>query len=106
MKLFNRSATGAGALVMLLTLAACGSSSGGGGTADAAAPAPAPPVNSTPAPVFVEGTEIPLTATRDGAGALGFVSQLASSSDETSEPLVVGDAVLASSETDEPAPLN
>lgn len=69
-----------------LMLAACG---GGGGS-----PAPTDPVAS--------GTEIPTTATTSSAGAFTYVNSLASSSDNTAEPVVVGDVTLATSETDEP----
>lgn len=67
-------------------LAACG---GGGGSS-----APVDPV--------VGGTDIPVSATTSAAGAFTFVNGVASSSDNTAEPLVVGDATLATSETDEP----
>lgn len=75
-------ALGAGAAL----LAACG---GGGGSS-----APVDPV--------VSGTDIPVSATTSAAGAFTFVNGVASSSDNTAEPLVVGDATLATSETDEP----
>lgn len=70
-----------------LMLAACGG--GGGGS-----PAPTDPV--------VSGTEIPTTATTSSAGAFTYVNSLASGSDNTAEPVVVGDVTLATSETDEP----
>jgi ABC-type glycerol-3-phosphate transport system substrate-binding protein len=75
-------ALGAGAAM----LAACG---GGGGSS-----APVDPV--------VSGTDIPVSATTSAAGAFTFVNSVASASDNTAEPLVVGDATLATSETDEP----
>jgi hypothetical protein len=68
-------------------LAACG---GGGGEA----PVQAPPV--------VTGTDIPVSATTSSEGAFTFVNSVASATDNMAEPLVVGDATLASSETDEP----
>lgn len=75
-------ALGAGAAL----LAACG---GGGGSG-----APVDPVAS--------GTDIPVSATTSSAGAFTFVNGVASTTDNTAEPLVVGDATLATSETDEP----
>ena len=75
-------ALGAGAAL----LAACG---GGGGSG-----APVDPVAS--------GTDIPVSATTSSAGAFTFVNDVASTTDNTAEPLVVGDATLATSETDEP----
>lgn len=68
-------------------LAACG---GGGGD------------SSTPVDPVVSGTDIPVSATSSAAGAFTFVNSVASASDNTAEPLVVGDATLATSETDEP----
>ena len=77
--------------VSALLLAACGG--GGGGS---------PPVAMTDPPVA--GTDIPLSATTSSAGALAFVKLVASSDNTTADPLVTGDAVLATSETDEPDP--
>ena len=74
-------------------LAACG---GGGGTgADAAAPAAGP---------LADGTDVPQSAMISSAGALAFVKRVAASSDNGAEPLRVGNAVLATSDTDEPDP--
>ena len=70
-----------------LLLAACGGGGGGGGVAD---------------PV-VAGTDIPQSAQTSSDGAFTFVNSVASATSETSDPLVVGDATLATSETDEPA---
>lgn len=73
-------------------LAACGDSS--------SLPAPATP----PAPPPVVTTEIPTTATTSSAGAFTFVNSVASTSQDTAEPLLDADSVLASSDTDEPDP--
>jgi hypothetical protein len=74
----------------VLLLAACGGG-GGGGT-----PAPSDPP--------VAGTEVPTSATTSSAGAFAFVNSVSASSDNTAEPLIVGDATLAVSDTDEPDP--
>ena len=71
-----------------LLLAACG---GGGGS-------------SGPVDAPVAGSEVPLSATTSSSGAFAFVKSVAASRDDTASPLVVGDAVLATSETDEPDP--
>ena len=71
-----------------LLLAACGGGGGSSGSND-------PPVT---------GTEVPASATASSAGAFSFVNATAGSSDNTAEPLVVGDVTLASSDTDEPDP--
>lgn len=78
-----------GAAVAASLLVACG---GGGGDSGSAAQ------------VNVPGSDIPQSATTSSAGAFAFVNGVASSRSETAEPLVAGDAVLATSETDEPDP--
>lgn len=75
-----------GACATGLLLAACG---GGGGD------------GTTFAPV-VPGSDVPLSATASSDGAFAFVASVAATRDDSGEPLVVGGAVLASSETDEP----
>lgn len=51
---------------------------------------------------FVEGTDVPLSATTSAAGATAFANSLvAAGTSETADPLVLGDAVLASSDTDD-----
>jgi hypothetical protein len=70
-------------------LAACG---GGGGGAPVATDPP------------VAGTDVPASATSSSAGALAFVRSVAAASDNTAAPITVGDAVLATSDTDEPDP--
>lgn len=85
----SRLALGAAATALLLT--ACGGGGGGGGT----------PVDADPA---VPGTEVPQSATTSSAGALAFVKRVAATSDDSAAPIAVGDAVLASSDTDEPDP--
>ena len=52
----------------------------------------------------VAGTQVPASATTSSAGAFTFVRDTAGTSDNSAEPLVVGDATLATSETDEPDP--
>ena len=73
-----------------LMVAACGGG-GGGGTPVAADPP-------------VAGTDVPASATLSSAGAVAFVRSVAASRDETTLPLTVGGAVLATSDTDEPEP--
>ena len=73
-------------------LAACGDSSSL--PAPAAPPAPPPPITN----------EIPASATTSAAGAFTFVNSVASASQDAAEPLLDADAVLATSDTDEPDP--
>ena len=73
-----------------LLLAACGG--GGGGSA-------------TDATALLPGTEVPGSATASASGATDFVTSVVNANSETAEPLVLGDAALATSETDEPRPL-
>ena len=56
--------------------------------------------NSTPA--LVAGTDVPVSATETTAGVVSFANLSAGSSDDTAEPLSVGEVALATSETDEP----
>jgi hypothetical protein len=72
-----------------LLLAACGGGSD-------------PVVPSIP---LVTGTDIPVSATTSAAGAFTFVNTLAGAANDTAEPLTVGNAILATSDTDEPSAL-
>jgi len=74
-------------------LAACG---GGGGGSEAMAPAPPP---------TVAGTDVPVSATQDPKAAFDFVASVAATKSENTDPLIVGDATLATTDTDEPQPL-
>lgn len=49
-------------------------------------------------------TGVPASASTSSAGALAFVRGIAASSDAGAEPIPLGDAVLATSDTDEPDP--
>ncbi len=53
---------------------------------------------------FVTGTDIPVTATETTAGVVSFANLSVANTGDADEPLVVGDAALASSDTDEPDP--
>ena len=69
-----------------LLLAACG---GGGGDSGEA---------------FVSGSDVPVSATQSGDGATTF-AQSTAMGDASAEPIALGSAELARSETDEPKPL-
>jgi hypothetical protein len=71
-------------------LAACGG--GGGGAAPAVADPP------------FTGTDVPSSATHSSAGALAFVKSVAAAANDSAEPISLGDAVLATSDSDEPDP--
>ena len=58
-----------------------------------------------PAIIYVAGTDVPVSATQSAAGALTFTMQLAASSSDTSEPIVLGSAELGTDDTAEPAPV-
>lgn len=69
-------------------LAACG---GGGGT-------------DTPAgPKLVMGTEVPVTVEQSATGVVDFAKTQLAATSETSDPLVLGDAKLATDDAAEPA---
>jgi hypothetical protein len=74
-------------------LAACGGGDGGGA---------APPA---PGPTNVSGTDVPVSATQSADAAYDFVSQTAAAKSDSADPIAVGGATLATSETDEPKPL-
>jgi hypothetical protein len=64
-------------------------------------------VNDAPVAVIdppIGGTDVPTSATTSSAGAIAFAKATVASSRDTAEPIVVGDAVLATSDTDEPDP--
>ncbi len=84
-KLNNHPAViGVAAAALTLTLTACGGGGGGGA---------------------LNGTDVSVSATQDSAQALNFTAGVAGNTTETGEPLVLGDAQLATSETAEPSPL-
>ena len=72
-----------------LVLAACGGGGGGGETAVITDP-------------LIGGTDVPTSATASSAGAVAFVKSVAASSDNSASPITVGDATLATSDSDEP----
>jgi hypothetical protein len=78
-----------------LAMVACGDSSNLPDTGT-------PPVVQTPPPAAVPG--IPLAATQNAASAFAFVNGVASSADDSGEGLVVGDEILATTDTEEPDP--
>jgi hypothetical protein len=55
-------------------------------------------------PVIDDGTDVPQSTMTSSAGAIAFMKSVAATSDNTASPLRVGDAVLATSDTDEPDP--
>ena len=77
------------AITVAAGLAACGGD-------DDAAPVAADP--------FVPGTQVNVSATQTADGAFAFANA-GVTPDNTGEPLLLGDAALAKSETDEPKPL-
>lgn len=86
-KTWRHAAAGLAASSLLLT--ACGGGASGASGA---------------APVADDGTDVPRSAMSSVAGAIAFMKSVGASGDDTASPLRVGDAVLATSETDEPDP--
>lgn len=75
------------AACVLLALAACG---GGGGSGDSPA---------------VRTTDVPLSAQQSVGGLIDYIKQLiATGTNDASEPILVGDAVLPTDDTAEPSP--
>ncbi len=98
MKILSLTQTALAVASAATMLAACGDSGGlpatGGGTNQ-------PPLTS----IFVEGTEVPITATTSAIGATDFIKSIvAAGGSETKDPLVDGNAILAASESDDPDP--
>lgn len=60
---------------------------------------------AVPADPFVAGTQVNVSATQSADGAFAFANGNGAAQDNTGEPLVLGDATLGKSETDEPKPL-
>ena len=89
-------------VVASLLVVACGSSDDPLPTpAPVPAPMPAPP----PPPAVVAGTDIPLTAVASSQASTDFVKGIVTAgAQDMAEGLVVGDATLASSDSDEPDP--
>ena len=69
-------------------LAGCGG--GGGGVANLDTPS--------------MGSDALSSAAASSAGALAFVKSVAAATDDAAEPIAIGDATLAASDTDEPDP--
>ncbi|APW37069.1 hypothetical protein RD110_07560 [Rhodoferax koreense] len=74
-----------------IALGACGGGGGGGGTASGGG--------------FVDGTEVPVGVEQGIKDVIAFARQLIAATSETSEPVLLGNAKLATSESDEPADL-
>ena len=77
------------AVVAATLLAACG----GGGSSTAA----------PPGPTLVVGTDVPVTVEQSATGVVDFAKTQLAATSETSDPLVLGDAKLATDDTGEPA---
>lgn len=59
-----------------------------------------------PAPVAtVSGTDVPVAATTSAAAVVSFAQEQITKTSESTEPLKLGDAVLAVDDTAEPAPV-
>lgn len=85
--LFRKALISAGAATLL---GACGEGGGNGGIGGGSAT-----------------TDVPFSAQQDISGLVAYMKNLiATRTDETSEPLFLGNAVLPTSETSEPLPVN
>ena len=80
----------AAAVGTVTLLAACG----GGGGNDPVAPV---------GPSLVVGTDVPVTVEQSATGVIDFAKTQLAATSETSEPLVLGNAMLATDDSAEPA---
>lgn len=79
----------------LLTLAAIGlSGCGGGGGGDG---------GTASGGGFVAGTEVPVAAEQNVGDVIAFAKRQIAATSESSEPVSIGNAKLATSESDDPA---
>jgi hypothetical protein len=62
-----------------------------------------PTAQTPPGPVLVEGTDVPVAATQSADEALNFVRQVVAMMGDSLLPLILGEAMLATSDTAEPA---
>lgn len=80
------------ALVAVAALAGCGGGGGGG--------------RDTEVTVTPRGTDVPESALQSVPGLIAYMKELIAGTSETTEPVFVGNAVLPTDETSEPAPVN
>ncbi len=59
--------------------------------------------DGTPPIAYVNGSDIPVSVTESPANTLAFAVNLQAMVNDTGEPLLLGDAVLATDDTAEPA---
>jgi hypothetical protein len=86
--------TGATAFALtILALAACG---GGGGSADSGGAGGA----------GAAGSQMPGSAQQSASGLVAFLKELIGQTSDTTEPVVLGDAVLPGDDTSAPEPVN
>ncbi len=71
----------------ILLMSGCG---GGGGDGP-------PPI------ALFSGSEVPVSATQSAAGAVAFVAQQQAATSDSTDPVVLGDAVLATDDSAEPS---
>jgi hypothetical protein len=63
-----------------------------------------PPATPGPTgPALVDGTDVPVAATQSADEALSFIRQVVATMGEGLLPLILGEAMLATSDTAEPA---
>ena len=92
MKILSLNKTALAVASAAMMLVACGDSGGLPGATQ-------PPQAS----IFVDGTEVPLTSTASAVGATDFIKSIvAAGGNESNDPLVDGNALLAVSESDDP----
>ena len=84
----------ASTLLVVGMLTACGGGSN--------PPEIVPPIATAPT---VSGTDVPVAATTDVTAVVAFAKEQQANTSESSDPLVLGNAMLAVDDTSEPAPV-
>ncbi|MGE4242838.1 hypothetical protein [Ramlibacter sp.] len=87
--------------ILAAALLAAGCGSGGGDDGVATVPPTTTPPTTTPPTAT---TDVPASAMASVDGFIAYLRQVLASSNEVSEPLLVGTAVAPTDETSEPAP--
>lgn len=89
-------------MTLIITALACGTLAACGGGGDRG---PGSGTDGANAVSERGGSDVPVSATQDADAAFAFVASVAAGSSDSADPLVTGDATLATTETGDAKPL-